>query len=71
MSNLSDYCLAGPGRLVECASAWYSEGRGFNHPAWEHSFVETGHEIISTVILSRATTDSSRAVVSCWQKDVH
>ena len=33
----------------------------------QHSFVEIGHEIISTAILS----DLSRAVVSYWRKDVH
>ena len=33
--------------------------------------VKIGHEIISTVILSFSTADSSRAVVSIWQKNVH
>ena len=42
-----------PGRLY-ClsASAWYADGRGFDHHVRQHSFVEFGHEIISTAILS-------------------
>ena len=36
---------------------------------WQHFFVQIGHEIISTAILPSG--DSSRAVVSYWQKDVH
>ena len=31
---------------------WYSGGRGFDPPVRQHSFVEMGHEIISTAILS-------------------
>ena len=34
----------------------------------KHSFMEIGHEVISTAILS---ADSSRAVVSYWRKDMH
>ena len=40
------------GGSVECASDWRSRGRGFNpHRVQQHSFVETAHEIFSTVIL--------------------
>ena len=37
---------------VGSASAWYADGRGFYPRVRQHSFVEFGHEIISTVILS-------------------
>ena len=39
---------AGPDSSVGCASDYYSGGRVF----WQHSFVEVGHEFISTTILS-------------------
>ena len=32
------------------ASDWYLGGRGFDPPVRQHSFVEIGHEIISTAI---------------------
>ena len=38
----------GSANSVGCASAWYADGRGFDHPARQHSFVKIGHEIIST-----------------------
>ena len=38
----------GPGCSVGCASTQYSDGRGFE----KHYFVEIGHGIISTAILS-------------------
>ena len=44
--------LAWPGSSVGCASAWHADGRGFNPRIRQHSFVEIGHEIISTAILS-------------------
>ena len=44
--------VAGPGGLVVCESAWYSGGQWFDPPARQHSFVQIGHEIISTTILS-------------------
>ena len=31
---------------------WYSIGRGFDPPVRQHSYVEIGHEIISTAIIS-------------------
>ena len=34
-----------------CAAAWYVDGRGFNLPVQQHSFMEIGHEIISMAIL--------------------
>ena len=42
-----------PGGSVGCASAWHADGRGFNPRVRQHSFVEIGHEIISTAILSQ------------------
>ena len=47
------FCLCsilctGPANSVGCASAWYADGRGFDPPARQHSFVEIGHAIIST-----------------------
>ena len=53
----------GSASSVGCASAWYAHGRGFDHPARQQSFVEIGHEIISTAFRS--------PVVSYWRKDVH
>ena len=44
--------LAGPGSSVGCASAWHADGRGFDPRVRQHSFVGTGHKIISTAILS-------------------
>ena len=44
--------LAGRGSSIGCASAWYADGRGFDLHVRKHSFVEIGHEIISTAILS-------------------
>ena len=38
---------------------WYSGGRAFDPPVGQHSFVYL------------PTTDSSRAVVIYWRKDVH
>ena len=52
VDNLALSKQAGPGSWVGCASAWYSDGRGFDPPVRQHSFVDIGHEIISTAILS-------------------
>ena len=62
---------AGPVSSVGCVSVWYTDGRGFDSPARQHSFVEIGLEIISTAI--HPTTNLSRTVVSYmfWRKDVH
>ena len=43
----------GPGSSVRYASSWFSGGCRFNPLDWQHSFVEIGHEIISTAILSK------------------
>ena len=45
--------VAGRGRSIGRASAWYADGRGFDPLVRQHSFMEIGHEIISTAILSR------------------
>ena len=42
---------AGRGSSIRCGSAWYADGGGFDPHVRKHSFVEFGHEIISTVIL--------------------
>ena len=44
--------LGGPSTSVGCMSGWYSGGCGFDPSVQQHSFVEIGHEIISTAILS-------------------
>ena len=49
---------------------WYTGGRDFDPPVRQHSFVEMGHEIISTAILSLPLIQVG-AVVSYWRKDVH
>ena len=52
---LSQYIqlLAGLGGSVGCASDWRPGGRWFDpRQGRQHSFVEIGHEIFSTVILS-------------------
>ena len=36
---------------VGCACAWYADGRGFDPPVQQHSFMEIGHEIISIAVL--------------------
>ena len=41
----------------------------WSHRVRQHSFIETDHEIVSMVILP--CTDSRRAVVSFWWKNVH
>ena len=58
------------GSSVGCAPAWYADCRGIDSHVQQHSFVEIGHEIISTDILSFAA-DSRRSVVSYWRKNVH
>ena len=39
---------AGRGSSVGCASAWYADGRGYDPHVRQHSFMEIGHEIVST-----------------------
>ena len=46
--SVSDFQHRQLGRMCVC---WYSDGCGFDPRVWQHSFVETGHEIISTAIL--------------------
>ena len=52
--------FAGRGSSVGCASAWYADGRGLDPHVRQYYFVEIGHEIISTAILSLSL------VVSYW-----
>ena len=48
---LHKFMLAGTGSSVRCAPTWHEDGRGFDPRTRQHSFVEIGHEIISTAIL--------------------
>ena len=48
---LNDFAT-GRGSSVRCASAWYANGRGLDPHIRQLSFMEMGHEIISTAILS-------------------
>ena len=43
--------FAGSDSSVGSEPAWYSGGCGFDSPVRQHSFAETGHEIISMAIL--------------------
>ena len=57
--------LAGLGGSVGCASDWRPGGRGFDpHRGRQHSFVETDHEIFSTVILSLPLIQEGQLSVS-------
>ena len=52
---------------LDAPSDWRPVGRGFNpRRGRQHFFVEIDHEIFSL-----PSTDSRRAVVSFWQKNVH
>ena len=56
---------AGLGGSVGCASDWRPGGRGFNPSRGrQHSFVETDHEIFSTVILSLPLIQEGQLSVS-------
>ena len=52
------------GSSVESASAWYVDGLGFNPYICQHSFVEFGHEIISTAILSLPLIQEGQLLVT-------
>ena len=50
---------------LDAPSDWRSGGRGFNpHRGRQHSFVEIGHEIFSTVILSLPLIQEGQLSVS-------
>ena len=50
---------------VGCADDWRPGGRGFNpRGGWQYSFVETDHEIFSTVILSLPLIQEGQLSVS-------
>ena len=75
-NNLSKYqwiftkLVAGLGGSFGCTSDWWSGGHRFNPcQVRQHSFMEIDHEILSKDILS--STDSGRAVVNFWRKNVH
>ena len=48
---LCRYYLRAPGAVAR-SDAWYADGRGFDPHIRQPSFVEIGHEIMSTAILS-------------------
>ena len=57
--------IAGLGGAVGCASDWRPGGRGFDpRRGRQHSFVETDHEIFSTVILSLPLIQEGQLSVS-------
>ena len=43
--------LARPARSIGCATAWHVDSCRFDPLVRQHSFLEIGHEIISTAIL--------------------
>ena len=43
---------SGPGSSVGCVSAWRAYAPGFDPRVRQYSFIEIGHELISTAILS-------------------
>ena len=50
---LAMYCKPGAvARSDVRASTCYADGRVFDDNVWQHSFVEIGHEIFSTAVLS-------------------
>ena len=50
---------------LDVPSDWRPGGRGFNpRRGWQHSFVETDHEIFSTVILSLPLIQEGQLSVS-------
>ena len=53
MRLLTRYCKPGVvARSDVRASTWYADGRVFDDHIRQHSFVEIGHEILSTAVLS-------------------
>ena len=57
--------LAGLSSSVGCALDWWSGGREFKAPVWQHSFVEIDHEIFSTAILSLPLSQEGKLSVTC------
>ena len=57
---------AGRRSWIECASAWYADGRGFDAKVWQNIIsLRFGHGPLSL------SADSRRAVVSYWRKNGH
>ena len=52
-------------RSVECATTWHADSRRFYPHVWQHSFVDIGHEIISTAILSLLLIQEGQLSVTC------
>ena len=64
MADLTPDLLASVAQLG-VASDWRPGGRGFNpHRGGQHCFVETDHEIFSTVILSLLLIQEGQLLVS-------
>ena len=57
-------------RVTGSVSAWYVDGHGFDPHVRQHSFVDIGHEIISTAILSLPLIQEGQLSAN-WRKNVH
>ena len=71
---MHQFNIAGPGSLVGCMSAWYADSHGFDPWVRQHSFMEIGHEIISTAILSLPLMAGCGSLIECasaWYADSH
>ena len=65
--HISGLMLARPTSVaqLDAPSDWRPGGRGFNpRRGWQHSFMETDHEIFSTVILSLPLIQEGQLSVS-------
>ena len=51
-NSIKTCMVAGCGSSIGCTSAWYADDRRFDPHVQQHSFMEIGHEIISTANLS-------------------
>ena len=66
MTSILITVSASLGGSVGCTSNWSPGGRGLNPcRGQQHSFVETDHEIFSTVILSLSLIQEGQLSVSC------
>ena len=72
--DVNNMSFARPDSPVKsCTQDWYSRDCGFNPPVQQHSFKETGHEIISIALLSlpliqvgQLSVTGERMCIQCW-----
>ena len=72
--NLPEMKTKSPSCLAEGVHMYgYADSRGFDPHVRQHSFVEIGHEIISTAILSlsliqegQLSVTGERMLTKCW-----